>query len=251
MSTAVDQLAKRLCADMVREVATRHGRSFIVTAFEYPDGDTVNLYLESRSGAHRITDAGTTRHKLLIDDREPSDARERQIRYICNSRGIDSAGGIFGRAVDLDRPGPDFVALCEAIVRISTIATSREEHRHSEFQAKLETLLMQRVASKRQWQSDWHDPEVDPKGVFRVDYHFNGKLPPRHLFRVSSPYKAAVVAAVSNLYEARGLRIPTMSVIDPDVKLGEIHIQRVSSASDKMVFGIEEDRILDFLLSKR
>lgn len=247
--TSISTLAARVCSDLVLEVASRHGRTFIVTAFQYPDGDTLNLYLDSRRPIACLTDGGATHRKLRLDGRKMSEPRERLIGQVCATYGIEYSDGAYIRTVDAEKPGADFIRICEAITRISTIAFSREDHHKSDFKKRLETVLSTRVLHVRKWEADWHDPVVDPKSVFPIDYRFNGKHPARHLFRVSSSYKAALVAAASNLYHAHGLWVPTMCIIDPDAQLGDTDVDRLSTSSDEIVFGLdgrEEKRIVEF-----
>src|SRR5580658_2508435 len=123
--TATD-LAKRLCGDLVRRVAEWNNRSFIVTNFHYPDGDLVNLYLESDNDiftGHSVflTDLGTTLFKARENGVEVTSPRERTIEAICNSYGMEFRAGILKKKLSEENPGADCLTFCEAISRISCL----------------------------------------------------------------------------------------------------------------------------------
>lgn len=252
MTTAIDpkRIASSVCDDLVRDVVTRHGRSFIVTTYRYPDGDTLNIYLERRDGQNWLSDGGATLFKAATDGMKITEARQRVIDVICREYGIEQVDSTFSRKVDLRRVSDSFLPLCEAITRISTLRYELLHRPRSDLRELIDSLLEDRVAPIRRWDTHWTDPSIDHKAAFPVDYRFNGKLPPRHLFRVSSPYKAALVAAVGGFLESHGAAVPTMCVIDPEVGLGDQHLYRVQMVATEICFGVDADRIVKFVLAR-
>src|SRR5688572_10402228 len=79
------ELASRHCRDMVRGVVRRGVRSYIITTFRYPDGESLNIYLESKGETNWLSDLGTTIYKCDVGGLELNDSRLRFIQSVCNT----------------------------------------------------------------------------------------------------------------------------------------------------------------------
>jgi hypothetical protein len=250
-ATLANSIAARLCDDLVSEVALRHGREFIITTFRYPDGDSLNLYVEARGKETWVTDGGTTLYKFAVSGMRVTDARQHIIDVICRTYGlILGEDSRFSLQLDRKSPGESCRLFCEALTRVSTLRYDFLPRMQTALRTALESLLVERVRPVRRWTENWTDRLMDKKRLYPVDYRFNGVQPPRHVFRVATPYKAALVPAVVNFFRVNGQDVPTLSVIDPEANLGASHIQRVKSVSTEICFGIEEERIVDFALAR-
>jgi hypothetical protein len=249
-SISVKTLATHLCHDVVDEVGIRHGIAFIVTSFRYPDGDSVNLYVDRRDGESWVTDLGTTHTKFALEGMRITEARQRVIDVVCRSYGVRQSELSLAARLDPASPSVGCLGLCEAITRISTLHYGIVSNERSDIHGAIESILKARVGHARKWTQDWTDPALDERQAFPVDFRMNGTGKPRHLFGVASRYKAALVSAVSHFFRAHDKYVPTMCVIDPAAKLGRHHIDRVQLAADEIVFGVDEDRIAEFALSR-
>jgi hypothetical protein len=244
----VTELAGGLCGDLVRSVAQRGTRSFIVTNFRYPDGDSVNLYLESKGASEWLTDLGTTIFKYGTNGLELSDSRRQFIQAICNTYGLELEKTVFRKRLTVDRPGLDCLSFCEALSRISTLEYQKESRHKGSFFEQVDNLLKHRVEAVRKIERRWTDPLIDPNQSFPVDYRMNGTGTPRNLFYVATADKSNLVSAVCNFFKIKGVYVPTMSVIDPDLNLGKHHMDRLQLASTHLRFGVvgSEDAIVEF-----
>lgn len=250
-SMTIGELARHLCKDIVHGVFERGGRSFIVTRFSYPAGDSVNLYLVPGSGGElRISDMGTTHHVLRGAGIEMTEARVDTLRKICRAYGVEFDGQAFNRGLSVERAGADVLALCEAITRVSTVYYEARPRQMPSVARELDTLVSAAIEPVRPTVRDWFDPSVDPDGDHKVDYHFNSKGEARNLFVVTSRQKAEEVVGTVYFLESRRLGAPALAVIEPDLRLSQAAEKRLSKAA-QLRHGVvgHEREIVGFALS--
>ncbi len=244
------ELVSRLCKDIVRAVATRGLRTYIVTNFHYPDGESVNLYLESKGDAHWLSDLGTTLFKCISGGVDLTTTRRQFIESICNMHELQLEQTTLRKRLRLENAGVDCVSFCEAISRISTLEYQRENRQRSYLPEQVESLLVRRVEPIRTIARRWTNPAIDLHESFPVDYRLNGRGEPRHIFHVASAEKSTLVSAVCNFFKAKDAYVPTLSIVDPDLELGEHYMDRLQLASTQIRFGVSgnEDPIVQFAL---
>src|SRR5882762_5393227 len=96
MMTTTD-LADRLCKDVVRGVYERGERSFIVTNFTYPVGDSVNLYLSEENDGPWISDRGSTHYMLRVGGVEFTQPRKDIIHAVCVQHRVQFSNNALSR----------------------------------------------------------------------------------------------------------------------------------------------------------
>lgn len=243
-------LAARLCGDMVRAVVHRGIRSYIITHFHYPDGESLNLYLESKGEAVWVSDLGTTIYKCHVGGLELNDSRRQFIQSICNTYDLEMEKNILRKRLVDTTLGTDCMVFCEALSRISTLEYQREPRPRPYLAEQIDGLLKRKVEPKRAIERKWTNKLIDPQESFPVDYRLNGTGKPRHIFQVASADKSNLVSAVCNFFKAKDVYVPTLSIVDPDLELGEHHLDRLQLASTHIRFGVSgnEDAIVKFAL---
>ena len=243
-------LTSRLCRDMVHSVAQRDERKLITTTFRYPDGDFIPIYYEGVGSDFYITDKGQTLFKCAVK-RIAVDSRQDLIDGICKRYDVTLQEGEFRKRVDFDRFGFQCLRFCEAITRVSNLQMESDARDRSTFPARVAALIEREVAPRRAVDPRWTDPNLDPKGDYPVDYHVNKVGVPRNIFTVGSGGKSTLVSAVSSFFKLHNAYVPTLSLVDPDVKLGTHHLNRLQRASTEIRFGVTgyEDQIVKFALA--
>jgi hypothetical protein len=116
---------------------------------------------------------------------------------------------------------------------------------------QIESILNLRLRQGRQILRHWTDQQFDRKSSFPVDYRLNGLGEARHLFHVLTSEKATLISAIAGFLRTHNIYVPTMSIVDPDAKLGEHHLDRLQLASTEIKFGVQnyEDDIAAFVNS--
>lgn len=237
---------------MVRRVAVRHARQFLVTNFRYPDGDFVTVYSEATLHGYRYTDIGETLSKLSRDDKHgTSDRVLSVVSAICSDFGIEIENDQLVFNYGPDTVGKNLLNYCQAIVQISGLDYLSQQRRQSTFPDQLDQLIHASVEPNRKVERNWTFDNYDPHRVYAVDYRMDGRGAPVNLFCVSSVVKSTLVAATANFLAAHNDDAKTMIVVDPQLALGPKNTERLQLSAQQIRFGINgnEDAIRDFALA--
>ncbi|MGN6368385.1 MAG: DUF1828 domain-containing protein [Phycisphaerae bacterium] len=248
---AIEDFASQLCPDLVLDVAVHDDQSYIITRFMYPDGDTVNLYVDAIEGRTRVSDMGTTLSKFREMGITVTSTRKDFIRAICDIQGVDfdTQGLCFRKVLEPDALGIGCIAFCEAIAKISNLQYEQASRTRSSFLETLDGVVSSRIEIPKLCTvvRDWNDPEIDPSGQFRVDYKFNGTAPPRLLFGVGSTSKALRAVETYAFFLKKNRMRSTLAVLDEEGVLGTDAQNRLEQLMPTLV-GVagNEDRIAKF-----
>src|SRR5438034_863661 len=86
-------LTSRLCRDLVVGAFDDLSMPCVVTALNYPNGDSINLYFKRRGGRGiDVTDAGTTFDLFSANGFAVGHDDERMIETICRRSGVQIVG---------------------------------------------------------------------------------------------------------------------------------------------------------------
>jgi len=247
-----DQLEKLICSELVVGLRARHERRFLVTSFSYPDGDSINAYLERPQRESYLSDRGITRFKALDRNVDFTDKNQHdRVRSICAFHRAEWDGIQVRRRIATKSAPADFLAFCQAVARVADVAWYPDHHRLREFSEVVDHFVSKKIEPQRPALRNWTLSSADPHHVYSVDYHFNSSGPPVHVFTVGSKSKAILTSAVANFLRAHSAHYPTMSIIDSAAGLGDRHVRRLQLACDELVFGLQgnERLVTDFVLA--
>ena len=116
-----ERLASLVCAELVQEVAAWGDLRYVITRFQYPDGDAIPVYPEPDG---TLSDRGTTLFKLGMCGLEITPGRQETIEAICAQYGValnDNVLSVIG-----NDPSADMLNLCKTVLKVSTLVY---EHR--------------------------------------------------------------------------------------------------------------------------
>ena len=240
-------ISGRLCKDLVVTSSQRYGRSYIESSLSYPDGDSINVYIAKEvSGNLLVTDAGTTFFKLLASRHKRSESRDARAAAACACYSARIDEQVISTALSDENPTESVLRLAQASQQVFSIYSESERSTPSEFRVAVDDAMQRVVRPKRLYYTKWTDQALDPNGSFPVDYRLNGEGEHRNIFHISTPYKAALVSAISGFFQANDRFVPTLSIVNPESELGEHHYDRISLASTKIVWGVEDAEIAEF-----
>lgn len=251
MATLIDKVRDRLCRDLLAEIGQSEDQGFAITSFAYPNGDSVNLYFDDLGDELAVSDEGTTLSFLRQQNVEITADRNEIIRSVCRAHEVEYQTPRLVKRCDLKSVGAASLELCEAVTQIAAIYFHAPGALRSPLPVAMDELLRKRVEPKRRVERRWTDRRHDPKGSFPVDFHVNGLGPPRNIFAVTSRSKSILVTAVVHFLRSHGLKMPTMSIIDPSAHLGPRDVNRLQLASTELRFGLDRHQhdIVDFALA--
>jgi hypothetical protein len=247
----IGDFADRLCRDIVHSVGRRDDRSFVVTTFRYPDGDLIALYAEGRGEDSYLTDKGTTLFKCTVSRIQMNEARQDLVDSVCRRYGVTLRDGELRKALRMQSFGLDCLRFCEAMTRISNLQFDADARSRSAFTEQVAALLERRVAPVRPILRRWTNPQLDPQGDYPIDFCVGDGNEARNVFAVGSAGKSTLVSAVSSFLKLHGAYVPTLSLVDPEIKLGTHHLNRLQRASTEIRFGVigNEQDIVQFALA--
>lgn len=241
-------MSKPLVVESVLDAPT----PFVVTPMFYPNGDSINLYFRRDGKRLFASDEGTTFDVIADGPAGVPDDRRRIIKAICNRTEVEFDGTEIRKPLRQSTIAEDCLVLCQAISTISGLYYQQERTERSKLPREIERVLKHRVKSKREYVRNWRDQRHDPDGAFKVDYHFNGQLPARNLFYVTTGNKALLVTAVVHFLRSHGIKVPTLSVVDHAARIEQRQLERLQFASEDIVFGLKghEKKIVKFALGE-
>jgi hypothetical protein len=241
-----ERVANEICSELVTSVERWREDIYLITRFQYPDGDQIPIYVESNGV---LTDRGTTIYKLVTAGLELNQSRTDLIDSVCASYGIRFADEMF--CASSESVSDAVLSLCEALVRISNLAFDVHSRKHITLGQEIASLLVERVQPSRAVYKDWISTEHDPRSAYPVDFRMNTKGVPRHIFHVSNAMKSDRVAAVSNFLQMHEIIVPTLTIVYEDARLPKKHRNRLEMASTHIRYnGLagNEDYVVDFAL---
>lgn len=248
---SIHDIPDALCCDLVDDTDTVLNRPCVITTLQYPNGDSINLFFDETVTGFVATDEGATRDNLADRGISLSNKERRAlVQSICEPLGVNFSAGRLSRAVSSDAPGRDVLALCQAIVHVSSLHHMTGYTERSVFPILVESVVRTRVQGKCEVTRLWTAPDIDPGKAFPVDYHLNGAGRSKNIFWVNSTSKALLVTAVSQFLLSHQQVFPTLSIIDLAAKVRGRHLDRLQHSSTEFIFGVEgnEDQIEAFAL---
>jgi hypothetical protein len=249
----IDRLKKRLCKDLLVEEDSTDFGSVAITSFSYPNGDSINLYFSDLGDSLAVSDEGATVSFLKNQGVEFPPERRQTIKTMCNPYDVEFVTPALRKHFQLSDIGAACMALCEAIINVSSIYYHTASPVRSPLPVAVDRLLRKRVDPKRGVERHWTDRRHDPKGSFPVDFHMNGVGEPRDIFSVTSPSKSIMVVAVVNFLRSHRTKVPTLAIVDKEANLGDRDLNRLQVTADEILFGLDghEEKIVKFALGKK
>jgi hypothetical protein len=234
------ELSSKLCGDIVHRVVSEDGRNFIVTPFRYPDGDYINLYVESFGGTTFISDCGDTLYKFRVSGLNYTEARMEIIKNVCRLHDVTFEKPAFRKKIDPKKRGSDCLAFCGAIAQISTLDYEAGPRLTADFEEEVDVFVRNVLEPIRVPTRKWTHPTIDIHKAFPVDYHFNGSPNQINLFQIASVQKIDRVCAVIGYLRYHSVLTPSICVVGKDVELRGANLDRLNESTNQILVGVNE-----------
>lgn len=169
----------------------RRGSGFLLhTPFAYDDGDAVSLYVTpSTSGFFIVSDGGDVLMRLsyrLDPQALKTEMRRRLIESAYAAGEVTERNGVLSREVSFGELGAGVFGLTQAALRIMNVALVSQERVRSAFVEDLRQLVGKAVEGARPARERWYDPELDPQGLYRVDWRIETPTQPLFVFALTT-----------------------------------------------------------------
>lgn len=188
-TSTIDASALRalFCADF--EVVPRDSGYLVHTPFAYDDGDLVTLHVyPAESGRWVVSDGGDVFMRLSyrLEERAlQTEMRRRLIESAYAMGEVTERDGVLFRDAAPDQLGQAVLGVTQAALRIMTVSLLTQERVRSAFIEDLRQVVTAAVPPGR-WRERWHDPDLDPHGLYRVDWRIETPGVPVFVFALTN-----------------------------------------------------------------
>jgi hypothetical protein len=238
-----DAFRRTVCAD-IDLIPEGVDRFQVLTPFRFPDGDHFVIILKRQGGpSWMLTDEGHTFMHLSydMDVRDLEEGNRREI--IAASLGLyavsERQGEIF-LEVPGERFGDALFNLIQALMKVSDVAFLSRERVRSTFLEDFRAFIRETVPPER-FQFDWHDPQRDPAGKYKVDCLVNRMQRPIAVYALSGDDKVKDANIVLLTFETWNLPHHSIGIFEEQEQINRRVLARFTDVCDKVFSSLSAD----------
>jgi hypothetical protein len=187
----IEQEFKANVSEQISLLPEGNGRFRVLTPFRFDDGDHFAITLKENGAGWYLSDEGNTFMHLSYDLAEREMQRGTRQQILINALSVfsieDRNGELVMRIPD-QRFGDSLYSYLQGILRITDITLLTRERVRSTFLEDFRAFIEERVPPERR-EFDWHDPESDPRGNYRVDCRINQMPVPLFVYALTGDDK--------------------------------------------------------------
>lgn len=225
----------------VRFTPKRPGVMQLFAPLYHEDGDMVDIFLEpspveadaapGEPPRVRVCDHGMTLMRLSYAYEIDTPTKEKILSRILSENGVREVEGNLYMDAAPSELGPAVLQFAQTVARVSAMRAFKREIVHSLFMEQLEEVVNTRL---RRFDPHPKFYPLESHDEFEVDYSFNHRERPVHLFGVNTEAKARLATIAMQKFVLENLKFWGAVVLEDLDALGKKDRTRLLSAADKV-----------------
>ena len=240
-------------SDQIRLQEEGHDRYRVFTPFRQDDGDHLVILLkkDALNGRWLLTDNGHTYMHLTYDMDESSlytGTRQQIISKTLNEFSVNDSDGELKLPIENGNFGNALYDFIQALLRVNDVSYLSRERVKSTFMEDFRLFIEEHVPAERR-KFEWHHPNFDPAGSYRVDCRINNMPRPLLVFALNNDNKTRDAIITLLKLETWKIEYRSLSVFENQEEISRNVLARFSDVCDKQYSSLitNKDRISRYL----
>lgn len=250
---AIEKKFSQKVAKEISLAAEGDERYVVFTPFMFDDGDHLVIALKQHQGKWELSDEGHTYMQLSYEI-NPSDmfkgTRGEIIANTLKMFDVKDRGGELVIDVIDDDYGEALFTFVQALLRIADVSYLSRERTRRTFLDDFKKFMIETVPDERM-QFNWHDPDKDKSGKYRVDYRINGMQRPLFVYDLHTDTRTRDVTIALHQFSKWGIEFEPVGVFEDVHTIGGKALGQFNdvcpSQNQFAKFPEERGRLADFL----
>ena len=228
------------------------GRYRVFTPFQFDDGDHLSIVLKQAGQQWQLTDEAHTFMHLTYEIDEQDLLRGTRQTVIGNALSmfyVEDRDGELILNIENEQFGDALFSFVQALLKITDVSYLSRERVRSTFMEDFRALFTESIPDERRT-FEWHDPQRDHKGLYKVDCHINGSERPLLVHALNNDEKTRDATIALLEFERWGLKFQSLAVFEEQESINRSVLARYSNVGGKQfsnLGGDNRDRIVRYL----
>lgn len=224
----------------------------VFTPFQFDDGDHLSIVLKQAGQQWQLSDEAHTYMHITYDIDEQDLHRGTRQTIIDNALSmyqVEDHDGELVLDIENGQFGNALYSFVQALLKITDVSYLSRERVRSTFIEDFRALFTEAVPEDRRI-FDWHDPQRDGKGLYKVDCHVNDLERPLFVHALSNDDKTRDATIALQQFERWGLSFQSLAIFQEQESIGRSVLARYSNVGGKQfsnLGGDNRDRIVRFV----
>lgn len=227
---------------------------FILSPFEYDDGDTFRIILNRKNDVWELTDEGHTLMFLsYYDINMDAPTRQNILERALSYHGARLEEGRISIDAENERDlAGAFYDIVQTISKVSDISMWTRERAKSLFMEEFRQAIVEMTPSYER-EFDYYRTDVDPGRLYKIDCRIRvSDKKDVFVFAVNSENKGKETVITILSLEKNKIIMPTVVIYENQEEIGKKTISKISDAADKSFssLGSAKERFSDYITEK-